>query len=244
MKPAAVDGLLGIGEVLDQLRHEFPDVSVSKIRFLETEELVMPLRTASGYRKFSHADVKRLRYVLNAQRERYLPLKVIREELDAMDRGLEPMNKESHGVRVPRALVTANPLGDFENTSTNQQQLRLTRDELCRESGINEELLKKLEQYDLVSSDDEGFFDIFALRICSCAFELTGFGIEPRHLRSFKVAADREIGLVEAVITPYLHRTAPGSHSRAQDLSREVASLALKLHASLIQTGLKSHLDV
>ena len=103
---AAQSSLLSIGEVLATLRAEFPDVTISKIRFLETEGLVQPARTPSGYRKFSHADVERLRYVLGAQKEHYLPLKVIKEHLEAIDRGLEPPSSKAEGPRVPRALVS------------------------------------------------------------------------------------------------------------------------------------------
>ena len=239
MRAAAADGLLSIGEVLEILQGDFPDVSVSKIRFLEAEDLITPVRTASGYRKFSHADVDRLRYVLQAQRDRYLPLKVIRTELDAMDRGLAPATGDETVLRVPRAYMAAvdesEPLG--------AHQLQLTREELCRESGISDELLQRIEQYDLVQPNDRGFYDVYALRICSSAHELTEYGIEPRHLRSFKVAADREIGLIGAVVTPYLRRRTPGSASHGHDLARELTSVVLTLHSSLVHRGLAEHLD-
>jgi len=102
MTAVASRGLMGIGDVLAALRPDFPDVTISKIRFLESEGLVLPERTSSGYRKFSHADVERLRYVLGCQRDQYLPLKVIRDHLEAIDRGLEPPTG-LEGPRVPRA---------------------------------------------------------------------------------------------------------------------------------------------
>lgn len=241
MKALALDGLLNIGEVIESLRPEFPDVSVSKIRFLETEQLLTPIRTAGGYRKFSQADVERLRYILRAQRERYLPLKVIRDELDAIDRGLQPAS-EGNGVRVPRALVVAGGT-DSDDDDHRGTTLRLTRDELLRESGLSEELLQTIEQYGLVQIQDDGHYDIHALRVCACAFELTEFGIEARHLRQFKVAADREIGLVSAAVTPYLKRGNSGGRPRAHDMAREVAGLVLRLHASLLQSGLNAHLE-
>jgi len=239
VRAAAADGLLSIGEVLEILQTDFADVSVSKIRFLESEDLITPVRTSSGYRKFSHADVERLRYILQAQRDRYLPLKVIRSELDAMDRGLEPVAGEGPQLRVPRALVAAAE----DPESAGAQQLQLTREELCRESGISDDLLQRIEQYDLVAVNDRGFYDVYALRICSGAHELTEYGIEPRHLRSFKVAADREIGLVGAVVTPYLRRRTPDSASRGHDLARELTSVVLRLHSSLVHRGLAEHLD-
>lgn len=239
MRAAAADGLLSIGEVLEILRGDFQDVSVSKIRFLESEELITPVRTSSGYRKFSHADVERLRYILQAQRDRYLPLKVIRTELEAMDRGLEPVRGDASQLRVPRALVSAAADGDMVGA----ERLQLTREELCRESGISDDLLGRIEQYGLVSPGERGFYDVYALRICTSAHELTEYGIEPRHLRSFKVAADREIGLVGAVVTPYLHRRTPDSASRGHDLARELTGLVLRLHTNLVHRGLADHLD-
>lgn len=242
MKAAAVDGLLSIGEVIDLLKSDFADVSVSKIRFLESEQLLTPVRTSGGYRKFSQADVERLRYILRAQRERYLPLKVIRDELDAIDRGLQPTTSDTQSVRVPRALVVAGA-ANVEDDDAPGATLRLTREELLRESGLSESLLQTIEQYGLVEVQDDGHYDIHALRVCACAYELTEFGIEARHLRQFKVAADREVGLVSAAVTPYLKRSNPGSRPRAHDMAREVAGLILRLHASLLQSGLNAHLD-
>jgi len=238
MKAAAADGLLSIGDVLQALRDDFPDVSISKIRFLESEQLVTPVRTSSGYRKFSQADVERLRYILQAQRERYLPLRVIREELDAIDRGLQPTTSQVRTLRVPRALVAA-PDGEGDHATT----VKLTREELLRESGLSDSVLSTIEQYGLVAAQVSGHYDIHALRVCACAFELTEFGIEPRHLRQFKVAADREVGLVSAAVAPYLKRTDAESRPRAHDMAREVASLVLRLHSSLLQTGLNEQLD-
>src|SRR5436309_10001691 len=96
---------MSIGEVLASLRAEYPDVTISKIRFLEAEGLIEPERTPSGYRKFSREDVARLRYVLSAQRDQYLPLRVIKAHLEAIDRGLEPPDSPGAGPQVPRALV-------------------------------------------------------------------------------------------------------------------------------------------
>ena len=241
MKAARLEGLHGIGDVLNALREEFPDISVSKVRFLESEQLLTPVRTPGGYRKFSEGDLERLRYILRAQRDRYLPLRVIREELDAIDRGLQPAAAGEPAVRVPRALVLAPAIGDDAGDATTG--LRVTREELLRDTGIEESLLRTIEQYRLVESDDDGYFDVHALRICHCAQELTSYGIEPRHLRQFKVAADREVGLVSAAVTPYLRR--PGSHSRsrAQDMAREVAALVLRLHSSVLQSGLRESID-
>lgn len=238
---ARLDGLLGIGEVLQALREEFPDISVSKVRFLESEQLLTPVRTPGGYRKFSQADVERLRYILCAQRDRYLPLRVIRDELDAIDRGLQPTVADTAAVRVPRALVVAADAREAE--SDVHSGLRVTREELLRDTGIDERLLQTIEQYGLIAVDDDGYFDVHALRICHCAQELTSYGIEPRHLRQFKVAADREAGLVTAAVTPHLRRPGADSRARAQDMAREVAALVLLLHSSLLQSALRDSVD-
>jgi DNA-binding transcriptional MerR regulator len=127
---SAVSGsaaFMSIGEVLGQLRGDFPDITISKIRFLEAEGLVEPERTSSGYRKFSREDVGRLRYVLTAQRDHYLPLRVIKEHLDAIDRGLEPPALGTNGPRVPRALVAAEGLPAPESFLPDVREFRLTR---------------------------------------------------------------------------------------------------------------------
>ena len=122
---------LSIGEVLGQLRGDFPGLNISKIRFLEAEGLIEPERTPSGYRKFSHQDVERLRYVLTCQREHYLPLKVIREHLDAIDRGLEPpaLNGGS-GPQVPRVVLAGDGYPSPESFAADASELRLSRSEL------------------------------------------------------------------------------------------------------------------
>jgi len=184
---------LSIGEVLTRLRVEFSDITISKIRFLESEGLIEPQRTPSGYRKFTTNDLERLRFVLLAQRDQYLPLKVIKENLDAMDRGLSPA-KTVGGVATPR-LATADGLSVGESYAS-ENDLRLTR------------------------------------------AEISAFGIGARHLRAFKTAADREIGLVEQVTTPLLRQKGSEAKARAEEVERELASLSIRLHASLVRAGL------
>ena len=180
---------LGIGEVLAELRAEFPDVSISKIRFLEAEGLVQPERTPAGYRKFSRTDVERLRYVLTAQRDHYLPLRVIKDDLDAIDRGLQP----AAGVgrpRVPDAvLYGGEPPGDAWNADG--APLRLSRSELVKAAGISTELLDQIEGFGLIWPEDTGHYDADALVVAKTVGEMAAFGLEPRHLRGFKTAADR-----------------------------------------------------
>jgi DNA-binding transcriptional MerR regulator len=228
---------LSIGEVLARLRPEFADVTISKIRFLESEGLVEPQRTPSGYRKFSAEDLQRLRYVLAAQRDRYLPLKVIRDHLEAIDRGLEPPDLPGGEPRVPVALVRGDEYPSAETFAHDASDLRLSRGELAESAGIDEALLAQLESYGLVHSRS-GHYDGNALSVAKAAAELSGFGIEPRHLRAFKTAADREVGLIEAVVTPLLRKRNAEAQARADEVGREIAALAVRLHAALVKAEL------
>ena len=240
MTVVASHGLLGIGDVLATLRPDFPDVTISKIRFLESEGLVMPQRTASGYRKFSHADVERLRYVLACQRDQYLPQKVIRDNLEAIDRGLEP-SSGLDGPTVPRALVSTDGLPSSESFRPPTTDVRLSRGELLEASGLTDALLTQVEGFGLVTKRGN-HYDGEALAVATTAAEMAGFGIEPRHLRTFKVAADREVGLVEQVVTPLLHGRDPESQQRAEDAIRELAALSVRLHSALVKAGLAREL--
>lgn len=241
MTAVASHGLMGIGDVLAALRPEFPDVTISKIRFLESEGLVSPQRTSSGYRKFSHADVERLRYVLACQRDQYLPLKVIRDHLEAIDRGLEPPTANGDGPRVPRALVSTDGLPSSDTFRPSASDVRLSRKELLESSGLDDALLGQLEGFGLISKRGS-HYDGDALSVASTVAEMAAFGIEPRHLRTFKVAADREVGLVEQVVTPLLRQRDPDSQQRAEDTIRQLSALSVRLHASLVKAGLASEL--
>ncbi len=240
----AVEGLparafMSIGEVLAQLRQDFPDITISKIRFLEAEGLVEPERTASGYRKFSREDVGRLRYVLSAQRDQYLPLRVIKEHLDAIDRGLEPPASGGTGPRVPRALVAAEGLPTAETFRADVSEIRLSRRELLEAAGLDEHQLEQLEQYGLLGPrTGTSHYDGDALVVAKTVAEMSRFGIEARHLRPFKAAAEREIGLVEQVVTPLSRQRGPEARARADEVARELAALSVKLHATLVRVGL------
>ncbi len=225
---------LSIGEVLSKLRSDFSDITISKIRFLEAEGLIEPQRTPSGYRKFTNTDLERLRYVLLAQRDHYLPLRVIKENLDALDRGLQPA-QIAGGAAAPR-LATVD--GELAPASFGEQSdLRLSREELLKSGSISEEQLVELESYGLIAPRGR-HYDGDALAVARAVAELAGFGIEPRHLRSFKSAADREIGLIEQVITPLTRQKNPEAKARAEEVQREIASLSVRLHASLVRGGL------
>jgi DNA-binding transcriptional MerR regulator len=225
---------LSIGEVLGKLRSDFPDVTISKIRFLESEGLIEPQRTPSGYRKFTTADLERLRYVLLAQRDQYLPLKVIKENLDALDRGLQPAASPG-GNPVPRLATIDGNIAP--SAFAEQSEMRLSRDELLSNSGITEDQLVELETYGLIQIKGR-HYDGDALTVAKVVAEISAFGIEGRHLRAYKTAADREVGLVEQVITPLLRQKNPESKARAQEVSREIASLSVRMHAALVRSGL------
>lgn len=195
---------VGIGRVLDELRQEFPDISPSKIRFLEAEGLITPARAESGYRRFAVADIERLRFILTAQRDEYLPLRVIKQRLDAMD-----------GIASPGPDA-------------------MTRSELLEVTGADEELLAELEDYGLVRRARH--YGTEAVGVVRCAVALRDYGIQPRHLRAVKAAAEREISLVEQVAAPLARQK--GSREPALRAAREVAGHIARLHATLVEDGL------
>jgi DNA-binding transcriptional MerR regulator len=231
---------MNIGEVLDRLRPDFPGITIPKIRFLEDKGLIKPERTPAGYRKFAAEDVDRLRYILKMQRDHYLPLRVIGEHLDAIDRGLEPPPIEAVVPTVPKVALAADGLPSPESFKRSDN-VRLSRKELVKIAEVSEGLLDQLEQYGLiVPRAGTGHYDTDALVIAKSARELADFGFEPRHLRAFKTAADREIGLVDQVISPLKRGRDAAAKARAEDAVSEIAALSVRLHATLVKTGLRS----
>jgi DNA-binding transcriptional MerR regulator len=227
---AATDsGLMSIGTVLNVLRDEFPEVTISKIRFLESEGLIEPQRTPSGYRKFSSHDVERLGHVLRMQRDHYLPLKVIREHLEAMERG--------EAVQLP----VVGRQRDGESASEPPEgptAARIGRAELLAAVGVEEQVLKEWESYGLLTPLEDGAYDAEAVTVALLVVELGRFGIEPRHLRAMKAAADREAGLVDQVVAPLRRHRNPQTRAHAEARTKELAGLTMKLHAALVQTAL------
>ncbi|MFC3578268.1 MerR family transcriptional regulator [Streptomyces yaanensis] len=233
---AAADGrLMSIGTVLNMLRDEFPEVTISKIRFLESEGLIEPQRTPSGYRKFSARDVERLGHVLRMQRDHYLPLKVIREHLDALERGeevrLPPLGR-------PRDARGGELLGDLLSEPEAPTAARIGRAELLAAAEIGAEQLKEWESYGLVAPLADGTYDAEAVTVATLVAELGRHGIEPRHLRVMKAAADREAGLVDQVVAPLRRHRNPQTRAHAEARMKELAGLAVKLHAALVQSAL------
>jgi DNA-binding transcriptional MerR regulator len=240
-EPAAASrSRMNIGEVLDRLRPDFPGVTIPKIRFLEDKGLIKPERTPAGYRKFTAEDVERLRYILRMQRDHYLPLKVIGEHLDAIDRGLEPPPIEAVVPTVPRVALAADGLPSADSFRRSDK-VRLSRKELLKIAEVSEDLLDQLEQYGLiVPRTGTGHYDTDALVIATTARELADFGLEPRHLRAFRTAADREVGLVEQVVAPLRAGRDAAAAARADDAVSEIAALSVRLHATLVKSGLTS----
>ncbi|GHB78453.1 MerR family transcriptional regulator [Streptomyces cirratus] len=236
----AAGRLVSIGTVLTMLRDEFPDVTISKIRFLEAEGLVEPRRTPSGYRKFSTGDVERLSRILRLQRDHYLPLKVIREQLEALDRGEQ--------VRIPAPAAPRDPGGTAGTTGPaavygevgreRPAAARVGRAELLAAAEVDEEQLAEWESYGLLGEAPDGGFDAEAVTVARLIADLGRFGLEPRHLRAMKAAADREAGLVEQVVSPLRRHRNPQTRAHAEATIKELAGLSVRLHEALVQTAL------
>jgi DNA-binding transcriptional MerR regulator len=224
---------MSIGEVLAALLPDFPDVSVSKIRLWESEGLVEPARTPSGYRKFTADDVERLRYAMTLQRDHYWPLRKIRAHLDAVARGAE---QPVAGASGPRRVRSSDDGPAFLRAGVH---VRLRAEEVCAAAGLTSEQLDELVGYGLVTPGPSGWFGDAALQVATAAAELSGYGIEARHLRAFRGAADREVGLVEQVVQPLLRQRGSDARARADDAAREISAVALRLHAALVRAGLE-----
>jgi DNA-binding transcriptional MerR regulator len=216
---------LGIGEVLASLRADFPDISVSKIRFLESEGLIAPARSPSGYRKFAVADVERLRYILTAQRDQYLPLRVIKERLVPDAAGCA--DGSGPGARAPGPAA---PGGRGRGA-------RLTRRDLLEAAGIDEEKLAELEDYGLVRREGRQYGPD-ALEVARTVAALAAYGVEARHLRAVRAAAERETSLIEQVIAPTLRQHNAAARENAGRTARQIAALSLRLHRVLIEIAL------
>jgi DNA-binding transcriptional MerR regulator len=210
---------LGIGEVLARLRPEFPDVSVSKIRFLESEGLIEPARSPSRYRKFDEADVERLRYILTAQRDHYLPLRVIKERLLPPDGGAAPARRSP-------------PLG-----AAGKGNGSLSRRELLTAVGIEEKQLAELETFGLVRRVGR-VYGRDALQVASAAAVLGRYGVEARHLRAVRAAVEREMSFIEQVVAPTLRQRNPEAIQQAGRTAREIAAVTMRLHGALIEAAL------
>ena len=213
--------LLRIGEVVRRLSEEFPDISISKIRYLEDEGLVTPSRTQGGYRLFSAEDVDRLEVILRLQRDEFLPLRVIRDELDA------PGAKERKRRR-PTAL------------GATEEEIDLA--ELCSRAGINRELAKELDDFGLISSRgtgaDKRYPESDADVAATCA-QLARYGVDPRHLRTFRTAAGRQASLLEQLVAASLRARSPERRSQGLRDLQQLAELASELSSLIFWRDLR-----
>ncbi|MGW6117395.1 transcriptional regulator FtsR [Nocardia sp. NPDC055165] len=259
---------MSIGSVLDLLRPDFPDITISKIRFLESEGLIRPERTPSGYRRFSVADYERLRFVLTAQRDQYLPLKVIKEQLEAIDSGAATLGvreararahshhgsaEAGHGVSgSAEADTEASPaaprrLGIVTGAITPEELrvdvgVRLTRSDLLAKADIDDRFLDDLLRAGLIVPGAGGFFESDAVTLAHAAKAMAEFGLEARHLRAFKLAADREAALIAQIAAPIAKSRDADARARAEETVRELAALSLNLHAALVKAAVRTAL--
>ncbi len=240
-----------IGAVVELLRRDFDTVTVSKIRFLESQGLVTPERTDSGTRHFAPEDVERLRYILTAQRDKFWPLKVIREHLARSDKTGET---PSHSISVVPPQDEALPLGgkviepgiaSVEQSEmpapppVRRRAIRLSPTELRSNTGLDVPTYGALKSFGLLRVDATGRHGVEDLEIARQAAALAGYGIEARHLRLFRVAADREIGLAEQILEPLRRRRARGAPGPDPDVVQaDIVARSVALHAALVRAGL------
>jgi DNA-binding transcriptional MerR regulator len=272
---------LSIGEVLSLLQDEFPDVTISKIRFLESQGLLDPERTPSGYRKFYEDDIERLRWILTQQREHFLPLKVIKDRLDEANRAgavvpadlpptaepaatpappvPPPAELPPRAAPVPPPAPTAPaappapaPRSAAAASSPNPLDagpsgVSLSAEELAGAAGLDTAQLEELFRYGLLHGRTVGsdvFYDGDALVIARTAAGFLEHGVEARHLRMYKVAAEREAGFYEQVVMPLLKQRNPDARRRAADTLGELAHLGDQLRTALLRTSLREHTDL
>lgn len=234
--PSSKNSVLNIGEVLALLAEDFPQITASKIRFLEEKGLISPQRTAAGYRKYTKNDADRLRFILALQRDQYLPLRVIKDYLDAVDRGEEPEQLPG-GMKLTPQTVTES----FSEKAT-QRRRSLTRSELIGATGATGDLIDALLQYRLIQENPAGRFTEHSVKITRSCVQLAQHGIEPRHLGIFRQSADRQVALVKHAITPLAGRKDVASRARTAETAREISDSFLAIHTSLVDAAL-SELD-
>ncbi|MDQ1359316.1 MAG: hypothetical protein QOG44_3689 [Acidimicrobiaceae bacterium] len=226
---------LSIGEVLSLLREEFPDVTISKIRFLESQGLLDPERTPSGYRKFYEEDVERLRWILRQQRENFLPLKVIKGRL--VDHPEQPAL-----VEVPPEVLPAAPEAPAATSiAPGPSGGNYTLDELAEATGLSEQAIDELARFGLIGSRDVGgtaYFDEEAATIAALAAGFAHHGVEARHLRMYKNAAERESALFEQIVMPLVKQRNPQARQHAATALEELGRLSSELRRALLRQAL------
>jgi DNA-binding transcriptional MerR regulator len=226
--PAGEDAAtsLTIGAVCDLLKPEFPSISISKIRYLEDQKLVTPSRTPGGYRVYSPLEVERLRTILRLQRDEFLPLRVIRQELESSASGA--FSVANQAKQLKRANLT-------EPAPTH----RFSADEVLRTTGAPREMLRALEEFGLLHGRAEEGYDETDREVIQTALELRAYGVEPRHLRIFRMAAEREAGLIEQVIATSLRSKNPDRRREAVSALESLAALAAHMRHLMLVSELR-----
>lgn len=213
-----------ISDVLGVLQPEFPAVSHSKLRFLEDQGLVEPRRTPAGYRQYSLADVERLRFVLGEQRDRYLPLKVIKDKLATLDAAPQTQSPTPRPVAdAPAGLRAAD---------------RVTVETLAADSGLDVGVVADLVAAGIITPDSRGHYDAWTRTVVDLVATLAEHGIEARHLRALRTAVDRELSLIEQVVAPVRGKSAPSARARAAAQSVELGETFAQLHTALLRQGI------
>ena len=249
----APDRLRSIGEVIAELRPEFPDLSPSKLRFLESEGLVTPARLANGYRKYGESHIERLRVVLTLQRDQYLPLKVIREKLELFDQGIDVLPKQAPDIQVvvdddePEAAPGPSLQGNAALAELARGAFiagpgeSVDREELLQVSGLTRRQLGELEEMRLVQPQPSGRYDEDAVMVAALSAQLFERGMEPRHIRAARFTVDREIGTVEPLLAGNRKRrgsSEDGAEALAK-LQAELAGALIGIHAALLRSELR-----
>jgi len=232
---------LSIGEVLESLQQDFPDVSISKIRFLEAEGLIAPQRTGSGYRMFFEGDLDRLRYILSLQRDHFLPLKVIRERLAQYEsNGGAPIPEAPPpGVAGKKAAASSKAGGDTAAAGEDLVSVQLSRSELLGAAGVSDKELKDLEDYGVVVAGESGDYDESALIAAKAAKRFFEYGVEPRHLKMYRQFAEREAAFFEQIVMPASRRRDPDAQKAAAKSVRELAGLARQMRDATLRSSLR-----
>jgi DNA-binding transcriptional MerR regulator len=231
-----------IGEVLVGVKTEFPDITISKIRFLESEGLIEPERTPSGYRKFYPDDVERLRQILRMQRDEYLPLKVIKErllKLDAGDDGDEPSLEAAAGGNGRGG----DPEGD--DLAEAPTGLQMSLEEMATATGVDRDRIKELEQFQIVCShgpEGSRYYDGDDYIVLSIVKDFLRHGIEPRHLTMYRHLAERESAFFEALVAPTLRQKNPDARRAAAQTLSELTATSRKFKQALLRNALREHL--
>lgn len=218
-----------IGETINLLKEEFPDVTVSKVRFLESQGLIEPPRTASGYREFGKNEIERLRYILRQQRDHFLPLKVIKSKLTAWERGEEPKVEPPDGV--PPEAFFAGSDATFDSK------------ELARAAGVEASLVAELERHGVIDPS-AGPYGEDELIIVRNAHRLVELGLEARHLRAFRLAGNRETDLFAQLAGPLLRHKSPENRRQAATILSDCAQAARELQDAIVRSQLRDLLRV